>query len=198
MLIEQNGVPEAALPLEAMKAQLRLGSGFGDDDVQDGLIAGYLHAAIAAIEGRTGKALIARTWRWSVAGWRDPAGQALPIAPVRAIDQMRVIDATGTVHVIDPGRYRLLADLHRPRVMSVTSALPTVPEGGRAEIDFEAGFGPLWDDVPADLRQAVLMLAARYHEYRHEAAMEQGIMPFGVTGLIERWRTVRVLGGGAR
>ena len=111
---------------------------------------------------------------------------------------MRVIDATGTVHVIDPGRYRLLADLHRPRVMSVTSALPTVPEGGRAEIDFEAGFGPLWDDVPADLRQAVLMLAARYHEYRHEAAMEQGIMPFGVTGLIERWRTVRVLGGGAR
>jgi hypothetical protein len=39
-------------------------------------------------------------------------------------------------------------------------------------------------------------LAAGYHENRHERSGATG-MPFGVTALIERWRTVRVLGGGA-
>ncbi|MFN6951054.1 MAG: hypothetical protein ACK4NE_00460 [Albidovulum sp.] len=45
------------------------------------------------------------------------------------------------------------------------------------------------------LAGAVLLLAARYHEFRHEPGAGQ-TMPFGVTALIERWRTVRVLGGG--
>jgi uncharacterized phiE125 gp8 family phage protein len=198
MLIELEGVPVAALPLEAMKAQLRLGSGFGDDDVQDALVLGYLQAAIAAIEGRIGKALIARGFRFGLTCWREATGQALPLAPVRAIAALRIIDAGGVDVVIDPARYRLVADLHRPRLVPSAALLPALPRGGRAEIDFEAGFGPLWSDVPADLRQAVFLLAARYHEFRHEAEMEAGTIPFGVVGLIERWRTVRVLGGGAR
>ena len=48
--------------------------------------------------------------------------------------------------------------------------------------------------MPADLAQAVLMLAARYHEDRSFEG-SQSAMPFGVSALIERWRSVRVLGG---
>jgi hypothetical protein len=33
-----------------------------------------------------------------------------------------------------------------------------------------------------------------YHEHRVEA--EAGTLPFGVMALIERWRNVRILGGG--
>lgn len=198
MLIELDGVPEAALPLEAMKAQLRLGTGFGDEDVQDALIAGYLRAALAAIEGRIGKALFLRGFRWQVACWRAAGAQALPMAPVRAISALTIVDATGARMTVDPARYALVPDLHRPRLRAKGAALPAIPEGGRAEIAFQAGFGAAWSEIPADLRQAVLLLAARYHEFRHEAAMEAGVMPFGVGPLIEPWRNVRVLGGGAR
>ncbi len=48
------------MPVQALKNHLRLGTGFADDGMQDGLIEGYLRAAMAAIEGRIGKALIAR------------------------------------------------------------------------------------------------------------------------------------------
>ena len=60
VLTEQTAVPTAALPIQEFKDHLRLGTGFADDGVQDALAEGYLRAALAAIEGRIGKALIAR------------------------------------------------------------------------------------------------------------------------------------------
>ena len=69
-LTEITGVPTAALPLAQLKDHLRMGSGFSDDAVQDSLLEGYLQAALAAVEGRTGKALIARDFRWTVSDWR--------------------------------------------------------------------------------------------------------------------------------
>jgi uncharacterized phiE125 gp8 family phage protein len=61
-------------------------------------------------------------------------------------------------------------------------------------VTFTAGFGDAWAAVPADLAQAVLMLAARYYEDRsHDGT--RGAMPFGVSTLIERWRQVRTLAG---
>ncbi len=75
--------------------------------------------------------------------------------------------------------------------------LPTVPEDGRVEIVFGAGFGAVWANVPPDLGQAVLLLAAGYYENRHDMVGQPAGLPPSVQVLIERWRTVRVLGGGA-
>jgi uncharacterized phiE125 gp8 family phage protein len=74
--------------------------------------------------------------------------------------------------------------------------LPSVPGGGHVEVVFTAGFGTAWSDVPADLRQAVLMLAADLYERRDEMGLREQGLPFAILSLIERWRTVRVLGGG--
>jgi len=46
------------------------------------------------------------------------------------------------------------------------------------------------------LQQAVMLLSAHYHEFRHDTGLGEGCMPFGVTALIERFRVVRI-GGGA-
>ena len=58
MLIEETEVPADALPVEDFKAHLRLGRGFSGDSVQDAVLDSFLRAALSAIEGRTGKALI--------------------------------------------------------------------------------------------------------------------------------------------
>lgn len=63
MLIELTPVPGAALPVQALKDHLRLGTGFADGTMQDGLVESCLRAAMAAIEGRIGKTLISRSFK---------------------------------------------------------------------------------------------------------------------------------------
>ncbi|MDP4031638.1 MAG: hypothetical protein Q8P60_02080 [Pseudorhodobacter sp.] len=197
MLIEQTTVPGSALPVQALKDHLRLGTGFADDGMQDGLIESYLRAAMAAIEGRIGKVLITRQFLWVLENWRSGSEQALPVAPVTTVVSVTLLDGAGGAVVVDAGRYRLVPDTHRPKLTAAGMLLPLVPMDGRIEVVFEAGFGAAWAAVPADLAQAVLLLAAEYYERRHEAGVREGGLPFGVVTLIERWRTVRVLGGGA-
>ena len=196
MLIEQTSVPGTALPVQALKDHLRLGTGFSDDSMQDALIESYLRAAIAGIEGRIGKVLMARRFLWVLDEWRDLEGQALPVAPVTALISVRLVDVAGVVTVVLPTRYRLVLDTHRPRLAAVGVLLPVVPVDGKAEVVFDAGFGATWSAIPPDLAQAVMMLAAEFYEQRHEAGSVAGL-PFAVQALIERWRNVRVLGGGS-
>lgn len=193
MLIEQSSVPVGSLPLAEFRDHLRLGTGFADDGVQDGLLESTLRAALSAVEIRTGKALIARDFLWRLTGWRDREGQALPVAPVSAILSLRLIDRVGDATVIDAGAYRLQMDDQRPRLMPTGSYLPAVPVAGEAEVTFTAGFGAAWSDMPADIAQAVFLLGAHYYENRHGSSDMP--MPDAVSGLISRYRTVRVLGG---
>ncbi len=196
MLIEQTTVPAAALPVSQFKEHLRLGTGFADDGAEDALLEALLRAAMAAVEARTGKVLLERDFTWRLTAWRGGDRQALPVAPVSLIGALTVTDRDGNATVIDPGAYRLEPDTHRPHLVAGGGVLPTIPLGGHAVAGFTAGFGADWSTVPADLAQAVFLLAAHYHEYRHEAAHGERAMPFGVSALVERWRTVRILGGG--
>ena len=197
MLTETTPVPSLALPVEEMKDHLRMGSGFADDGLQDGLIEAYLRAAMAAIEGRIGKMLFQRRFLWVLECWRD-AEQALPVAPIAGIVSVTLVDAAGGEVVVPVGAYRLIPDLHRPRLAGKGTSLPSIPSEGLVKVVFDAGFGAAWTDIPVDLRQAVLLLAGEYYEHRHDDGAQTAGLPFGVVTLIERWRTVRILGGGKK
>ena len=192
MLVEETQVPEAALPIDALKDHLLLGSGFTESDLQDPVLVSFLRAALAAIEGRTSKALISRGFLMTLDRWSSCEGQRLPVGPVQALTEVTVVDAYGAATTIDPGSYRLQKDLFDPKLRPTGTRLPGVPTGGSVEIRFDAGYGAAFDAVPADLRQAVLMLAAHYYEYRSDTALSQGCMPFGVTSLIARYRPLRM------
>lgn len=198
ILIEQTSVPAVALPVQEMKNHLRLGTGFADDGTQDQLVESYLRAALAVIEGRIGKVLVARRFKWTLECWRWASEQALPVSPVTGIVSLSLIDAVGAVTVVAADRYRLVQDTHRPKIAAVGSTLPQVPTDGRAEVVFDAGFGADWTAVPKDLLQAWMLLCADFYERRHDVDGRMAGLPFAVQALIERWRTVRVLGGGGR
>jgi len=197
ILIEETTIDDAALPVDEFKAHLRLGTGFGDEGLQDSVLKGFLRAAIAAIEARTGKVLIARDFSWTLSFWRDRAAQSLPVAPIGMLSTVTLADVQGGETVMDPASYRLEADSQSPRLRPVSGLLPLVPVGGEVRIAFRAGMAVDWGGLPADLGQAVLLLAAHYYEYRSETALGAGCMPFGVTSLIQRYRAVRIsLGAG--
>lgn len=192
MLTEETIVPEAALPVDGLKRHLRMGSGFAEDDLQDAVLSGFLRAALAAIEGRTSKALLTRDFLLTVHNWTAPDAQGLGTAPVQAITSVTLVDRHGTTSIVAPTAYRLERDSQMPRLRPMASALPRIPEDGTAEVRFSAGFVADFDDLPADLAQAVLLLAAHYYEHRDETALAEGCMPFGVTSLLARYRPVRM------
>jgi len=196
MLSEVTPVPEAALPLAPFKAHLRLGTGFGEDSLQDEVLFGFLRAALAAIEGRTGKALITRDFELEIRHWRDRTRMVLPIAPVQAVTGVVIRDAAGAETVLNPALYRLERDSQRPCLRPTGSLLPAVPTGGLVQITLQAGMAADWGGLPADLGQAVMLLAAHYYEYRADTGLHGGCMPFGVTSLIERYRSLRLTLGG--
>jgi uncharacterized phiE125 gp8 family phage protein len=195
ILTEVSAPPSAAVPVRAFAEHLRLGSGFADDGSEDAVLELYLRAAMAAIEARLGRALLARGFVWTVTHWREDASQGLPVAPVRSVDAITMVDADGAETPVDPGSWSVLRDSQRPRLVGrFGRSLPRIPRAGQAEIRFTAGFGESWEDVPADLRQAVFLLAAHFYENRAEGA--GGTMPFGVLVLIEAYRATRIGAGG--
>jgi uncharacterized phiE125 gp8 family phage protein len=72
--------------------------------------------------------------------------------------------------------------------------LPSPSQGGTIEVEFTAGYGADWSGVPADLKQAVLILAAEF--WGQDMEPEAGI-PFAVSVLLEPHRAVRLRGAGA-
>lgn len=196
MLVEVTHVSQAALPVDQFKEHLRLGTGFADDNLQDGLLESHLRAAMAAIEARTGKILISRDFRWDVSSWRNRDAQVLPVSPVTDLAEMVLIDQTGAEQVVDPDRWFLRPDQHRPAICPLGGDLPEVPVGGAVRIMLTAGYGLDWADLPRDLAQAVIILAGHYYQNRFAAHDHTG-MPEIVRALIEGYRHLRLFMGGA-
>lgn len=193
MMVELTAVPSTALPVAALAEHLRLARGFSDDGSQDATLERCLRAAYAAIEARTGKVLFARRFLLTLLGWQSLGAHVLPVAPIGQIDALRLISRAGSETVVEPTRYRLQPDLHRPVVVADGARLPVPPQAGSIEVEFTAGFSPDWVGIPADLQQAVLMLAAQF--WAQEGAPDQGI-PFAVSVLLEPYRAVRMRGAG--
>lgn len=194
-LLETSTIPVFDLPLQAFRDHLRTGSGFADDAVQDVFLETVLRAALSAIEARTGKALMTRNFRWTISGWRSPDAQALPVAPVVEITGLKLIGRSGDETPFDLACVQLIEDTQRPVLRSVCHSLPRIPAGGMAELSFVAGYSQTWEELPDDLKLAVMVLAAYFYENRGDASVEDGNVPLPVKLLTERYRTVRILGG---
>ncbi|MEP4195381.1 MAG: head-tail connector protein [Aliishimia sp.] len=192
MLIEETALPDATLPVEEFRAHLRLGSGFGDETLQDAVLFSFLRAAMSAIEARTGKILLERGFLWSLTKWQGVDVQALPVSPVRALNRVTLIAKDGNGTEVDLATLRLESSTQEARIIALGSMLPTLPASGSVDIRFTAGWGASWGDLPPDLAQAVLLLASHYYEFRSETSLSSGCMPFGVSSLLERYRPMRI------
>ena len=192
LLNEVSPAPVNPVPLKEFAAHLRLASGFTDDGSEDALLELYLRNATAVIEARTGKALISRPYMLQVASWNWRGHVVLPIGPVAAVDQIDLV-RQGTTISLSPDEWSVEPGSGRQRLTAPGGgALRVLPHGSIAEIRFSAGFGATWNDVPDDLRQAVLLLATHFFERRGgEDALDDGL-PHGVLPIIERHRPIRL------
>ena len=198
ILVEETKIATADLPVTTFKAHLRLGSGFSDDMLQDPVLEGCLRSALAAIESRTGKALMERRFSVTANMWTPGAEQSLPIAPVTGLHALTTTDSSGTVTPHNISNFSLLRDAHRPKAVALSGAWPTIAAHGSAKLTFIAGYAAQFQDLPADLAQAVLMLASHYYEARNIAGLSDSAMPFGISVLLEPYKALRITAGGGR
>lgn len=182
MLTETAAPAFTAAIQEETARHLRLSDEFVAD--QGAEVETAWRAALGHIERRLGLCLSPRAFVYR-ASIQERCIVHPPTAPIRALTSAGVVLSDGTVDAFDVAELTvevgpLRAGVRLPFLVDVI------------EIAFEAGFGDSWDDTPAELRQAVQMLAAHMFDQRHALGGETQVSPHGVEALIRPWAPVRL------
>lgn len=173
--------------LAEAKAHLRV----GHDDEND-LIATLIVAARRQVEARTGLALIAQHWTVLRDDWTMDGIVPLPVMPLMAIDEVAVFGDDGEKAVIDPAHYHADLASRPPRLLLRGSRVWARPGriGNGIAITVQAGFGAAAADVPAPIRQAILLMVA--HGFAHRGDGTPPPPPLTIETLLQPFRAVRL------
>jgi uncharacterized phiE125 gp8 family phage protein len=159
---------------------------------EDALIGALIASARRVTEARTGLSLITQEWLVLRDGWPEDGVIALPLAPVLSVEELAVFGEDDQKAVIEPSHYVVDAASRPARLMLRGSRIWQRPGRGLNGIGIRvrAGYGPAAANVPAALRQAVLMLVAHYYGVRGEEA--QPGLPVSLDALLSMFREVRL------
>lgn len=177
----------AAEPVTLSEAKAHLRVDLTDDDA---IITRLISAAREWVEAQAGRALMTQSWRMTLDAW--PLGEAVTLIrpPVQAVTAVRTFSAEGVATVWPGANYAMSFGTEPQALVRLAFTWPTP---GRArtgiEIDVTCGYGAAAADMPASLRQAVLLKIAQLYERRGEDGADG---PDEAQRLIAPFRTVRL------
>lgn len=179
------------LTLAEARAFLRV-----DGPDEDSFISTLITAARLHCESVTGRAMISQSWRIVRDAWPSDRKIRLPVAPLRSLTAVRAFDADGNVTALAPGDFqpgtgKVPAFIFVPAFIS---GMPAIRAHDAIEIDYVAGYGDAPEDVPQDLRHALLTLVGTWFEHR-DAVIVAGsgtVVPVGFDRLVEPYKAVRL------
>lgn len=182
-----------AVDLATAKAAQRI-----DGTDQDSLLAGFLRAAIGAVEAATGKNLTQKVETQVIDRFPANGSGAVRLfkGPVSSATEIAYDAADGVEQVL--GDFRLVdgGQSSPSRLLPAYSALwPTTASGeGAVRLTYVAGYEPA--ALPPELVQAVILLFGHYNANREAviasnaaAAVE---LPLGVKALIDPYRAIGI------
>lgn len=172
------------------KAHLRV-----DGTAEDTLIGSLILTSRLHIEAALGLALMTQSWRLSLDAWPNGRELELPLRPLQSLSSVKVVAADGTSETVPSNSYVVDIDGTPPRLVRNGGSWPQPEKAANGiEIEFTAGFGDEAADVPAPIRQALLMLIAHWYEHRDpiEVGSRETLIPAAVSDLLAPYRTVRL------
>lgn len=181
------GPAEEPVSLAEARAFLRI-----DDTAEDGLITTLIGAARMHVEGVTGRALLAQSWRVVLDGWPHDRMVKLPVTPFMAVTGITAFDAGGTGHDVPLAQF--VSEPDRLLLPAMVAGMPVLRERQGIEVDYVAGFGTGPEDVPVDIRQALLLLVGYWFEHR-DAVIVAGsgsVVPSGFDRMVAGYKRVRL------
>lgn len=180
-----DGPAVEPITLPEMKAYLRV-----DDEAEDNLIAGLIRAARLMVESASRRVLIEQRWRIVMDRWPDSGQVRLPVAPLIAVDRIRVLNGEGTASEVEPSSIATDPVSDPPSITVSGVPDPGKPRNG-IEIELRAGFGATAEAVPATLKLAIRILVAHWFENRGDVAGEQTLPPDAMA-LVAPFRRARL------
>ena len=163
-LVLTAGPAVEPVTLAEAKAHLRV-----DGTAEDTLIASLIVTSRLHVEAALGLALITQSWSYFLDAWPRGPELALPLRPVQSIAAVRSTPPTSP-SPSSPADTYLLDGAGAPAAPRAPAARSPGPTPGRIangiEIAFTAGYGDAAADVPAPIRQAILLLVAHWYEHR--------------------------------
>lgn len=183
-----------SLPLdkERVRAHCRL-----DDFDQDELVDLYIQSARAHVEGwkgTTGQCLINQTWRQDFRSFGEC--MRLPLFPVQSITNIKYWDTANpeSQQTLSGDVYELLEDAEGPYVgLKYGQQWPNIGNTTRAvSVTFLAGYGASFENVPADIRHAMMLMISHWYENRETVVVGVSSMPIpmGAATLLSKHRRV--------
>ena len=163
---------------DAAKSYLRIA-----ETSEDALIETLAASALALAEQFLGRALIVRGFSAVMPvsrGW-----QRLDAAPVQAITTVTGIPAEGSAFALPADAYAIDIDAEGEGWLRVIAP----GTAGRVRVAFTAGAAAEWDDLPAPVRQGVVLLIA----YLFAGAGGEA-PPAAAGALLRPWRRMRLAG----
>ena len=149
-------------------AEARMQCRIADDDTaEDALLAVCIQAAREAAEHELGRALITQIWELTLAAF--PAGEIkLGKAQALAITSVKYLDTANVLQTMDPGAYALDATTSPGWLLPATgTSWPSTADVVNAvRVRFTAGYGPAAANVPAAVRQWMLVTVAAFYAQR--------------------------------
>ena len=150
-----------------------------DHNDEDVLISSYIEAATIWAQDLTLRSLISQKWRLTAPTFPAHYRESVRLArgPVSAIDTVKYFDISGVQQTWDSASYQVTTwndSLSLLYPASGESWPDTDDDNANAiEIIYTAGYGASRDDVPEDIRVAILYRIADLYELRGQSDTAQ-------------------------
>jgi hypothetical protein len=204
-LICLNAPDVEPIDLAHMKLYLKV-----EHAADDRLLEGMIKAARQAIEAYTTRSLLRHEWRLTLnVGFataqsghnylthpsnRSDKGIELPRSPfMELLGEPKILDKYGTRSI---SHYRLDQAGRSAKIHFASDLAQTLDGQGTLQIDFAAGYGKRPDDVPAPLKEAMMIIVALLYDNRTGANDNISYsvpMNATVVNLIKPYQVLRLL-----
>ncbi|MBJ3774822.1 head-tail connector protein [Acuticoccus mangrovi] len=164
-----------------------------DGNAEDGRVDALITAARMEVENRTGRALVTQGWRIVRDGVPRGGVIRLAPAPIQSVDAVTVYAQDGTPTVVSSDDYEVDSASAPGRLKFAAGRFWGARAMNGIEVDVTVGYGDP-EDVPAPLKQAVLLLIAYWFEEREAARVGAVTEPVtsGVAALLAPYRMPRL------
>jgi uncharacterized phiE125 gp8 family phage protein len=189
-LVRTSAPAAPAVPLNEVLEYLRVTS--PDDEA---VIAGMLSAATGWAEEWLERALVSQGWRLVLDEWPRCGTIRIDRTPVIEVTSIGYTDPDGIAQQIDPADW-LLDGASAPARLSPApgTSWPAVRgQMAAIRVDFQAGYGDSWNDVPEPIRQAIMRLTAHFYDHRDTIHIGGAVtdLPFHIKALLAPYRAWR-------
>lgn len=192
MLTPVRTVAPAVTPVSVAEAKANSRVDTSDDDTLIGVLIDAAVAHLDGYAGTLGRALVQQTWRQDVAAFIDPL--RLPVGNVMAISSITYYDSSNALQTLSTDVYTAMSDERGSYVtLKPDQSWPSVysrPDAVR--VTWTAGYGANASDVPAAIRQAILLMVSSWYENRETTVIGTIVadLPMGSQALLAPYRRV--------